>query len=174
MSKLESEIERNVCKTVQAYGVNNYKLAGEGQKFKPDRNFWKDGKSVYIEFKKKGEKPTKGQLYEMEKLRRNGFVAESFDNEVDAVACLTAAFNLTIKSEKEKKRPTEAELKVLRFVGHRLTVTKIAEEMSKSLSSISAHLRRMKNKDLVTVNDSQGTRKRVWTLTEWGKENIGK
>ena len=66
---LEKDIEARVCKHAQKYGVLTRKYTSPSHRSVPDRLFlFPTGLAVFIEFKQKGAKPTKGQRREMQKL----------------------------------------------------------------------------------------------------------
>lgn len=67
---LEKDIERRVCDYAKSLGVLVYKFTSPSRRSVPDRMFiTKAGVVFFIEFKRKGEKPTKAQEVEIEKIR---------------------------------------------------------------------------------------------------------
>jgi len=72
----ESEIERRVCKYAEDLGFEPYKFVSPNRRFVPDRLIiCPHGWMFFMEFKKLGEKPTPGQMREIERIRRrNAFV----------------------------------------------------------------------------------------------------
>lgn len=76
----ESTIEKAVRQFAKDNGCIALKLASEGDRGKPDRLFLKNGKVLFIEFKKDGAKPDPLQLKWQTDLRAQGFAAEWTDN----------------------------------------------------------------------------------------------
>lgn len=67
---LEKEIEKRVCDYAKAKGWLVYKFSSPGHSFVPDRIFINpNGVVVFIEFKRKGQKPTPMQAREIERLQ---------------------------------------------------------------------------------------------------------
>lgn len=86
---LEKTIETAACKWARAAGWIVYKFVSPGNVGVPDRIFLRRGAVVFIEFKATGKKPTKRQLYELERLRAAGFASAWFDNVEDVIDYLT-------------------------------------------------------------------------------------
>jgi L-alanine-DL-glutamate epimerase-like enolase superfamily enzyme len=79
--KLESEDERRTVKQAVRHGYRVFKLNFIGQRGAPDRLFGRDGRSVLIEFKRRGESPTMQQLKRHDELRQVfGFQVQWTDN----------------------------------------------------------------------------------------------
>ena len=73
LNPLEKYIERKVCTHARELGILVYKFQSPGNASVPDRLFVAPGNVVFwIEFKRKGEKPTKAQAIEIEKIRKQG------------------------------------------------------------------------------------------------------
>lgn len=68
---LEKDIEKTVCEYAKSLGCLVYKFTSPSRRSVPDRLFiLPDGKGVFfIEFKRRGQKPTAGQAVEIEKIR---------------------------------------------------------------------------------------------------------
>lgn len=79
----ESTIEKAVCKFATDHGCLVMKLAGPNQKGQPDRLFIRDGKVLFIEFKRPGQKPTPLQEKWLRDLRAQDVDAEWCDNADD-------------------------------------------------------------------------------------------
>lgn len=75
----ESEVERPVVNYAKDHGCIVYKLNGAGERGKPDRLILKDGKALFLELKRPGEKPSLLQWHHIRKLRAQGFAAEWAD-----------------------------------------------------------------------------------------------
>lgn len=70
---LEKDIEKRVCDYAKKLGCLVYKFTSPSRRSVPDRMFiTKEGTVFYIEFKRRGEKPTAGQQVEIEKIRATG------------------------------------------------------------------------------------------------------
>jgi hypothetical protein len=69
---LEAQIEAAAVKAAKANGWEAYKFMSPQRRSVPDRLFVREGRVVFIEFKRPGGKLTSGQEREIEKLRRHG------------------------------------------------------------------------------------------------------
>lgn len=80
---LEKVIEKKVCEYAKTLGVLQFKLTSTSSVGLPDRMFInKSGKIYFIEFKRKGKKPTEMQLFIHRKLQGhncNVFVVDDVD-----------------------------------------------------------------------------------------------
>lgn len=76
----ESAIETKVCAYAKLKGWIVGPKAGAHSRGWPDRMFLKKGKTVFIEFKAPGEKPSPLQAHRIEKLTDAGFKAFVIDN----------------------------------------------------------------------------------------------
>ena len=81
--KSESQIEKAVCDHARKRGAIVMKLSGMNQKGQPDRMFLHDGKVLFIEFKRPGNKPTALQKKWLSDLSRNGFYVAWTDDVAD-------------------------------------------------------------------------------------------
>lgn len=87
----ESKIEMHLREQIEAIGGLCYKFVSPGRRNVPDRIvLWSDDpgysppRTVFIELKAPGKKPTPGQLREHERLRELGFQVEVLDS-IEAV-----------------------------------------------------------------------------------------
>lgn len=81
---LESTIEREVCAYAKIKGIEHRKFKTPNRRSAPDQIFlFGRGLVAFIEFKRKGEGPTPGQLREHEALRKMGYVVGVADNVED-------------------------------------------------------------------------------------------
>lgn len=70
---LEKDIEKRVCDYAKVNGVLCYKFTSPSRSHVPDRMFiTRFGEVFFIEFKRKGQKPTAAQEVEIEKIRKTG------------------------------------------------------------------------------------------------------
>jgi hypothetical protein len=69
---LESQIEAAAVKAAKADGWEAYKFTSPQRRSVPDRLFIREGRVVFIEFKRPGGKLTSGQEREIAKLRKAG------------------------------------------------------------------------------------------------------
>lgn len=76
MPDLEKDIERKACDWAKAEGWLVYKFTSPARRSVPDRLFIKDGRAVFIEFKRPGGKLTEGQHRELQRLQSAGMDAE--------------------------------------------------------------------------------------------------
>jgi hypothetical protein len=79
---LEKVIEAKVCDYAKKLGCLVYKFTSPARRSVPDRLFIKpDGKGVFfIEFKRKGQKPTPAQEVEIAKIRKQGTTVHVVDD----------------------------------------------------------------------------------------------
>lgn len=78
---LEKDIERKVCDYAKSLGILVYKFTSPSRRSVPDRMFiTPTGVVFFVEFKRKGEKPTPSQQVEIEKIRKNGIKVFIIDN----------------------------------------------------------------------------------------------
>jgi len=78
---LEKEIEKKICDYAKKHGCYVRKFTSPNQRSVPDRLFIAPGGAVgFLEVKRGGEKPTKGQLYEMGLLKVVGATVDWCDN----------------------------------------------------------------------------------------------
>lgn len=88
---LEKDIESAVCKYARELGMLEYKFTSPARRHVPDRIFLYGGKTFFIEFKRKGEKPTKAQAIEHAKMRERGAVVFVVDNVEDGKGVINFA-----------------------------------------------------------------------------------
>lgn len=85
----ETGIELPVVYKAERAGYFVRKVRWEGRRHAPDRLFArKDRGQVYIEFKRPGEKPRKGQENEHKRMRAAGIEVHVCDSTVDALQIL--------------------------------------------------------------------------------------
>lgn len=85
----ESAIENSVVKRAEAAGYFVRKVAWPGRRNAPDRVFAHRRRgTVWIEFKRPGEKPRKGQAMEHERMEEAGMEVHVCDNVRDALLIL--------------------------------------------------------------------------------------
>lgn len=78
---LESKIEKKVCEYAEARGIMQRKFVTPARRSAPDRIFFPgNGLCFFIEFKRRGERPTSNQEREHLKLRNLGYLVEVVDN----------------------------------------------------------------------------------------------
>lgn len=85
----EKSIELKVCRWARDNGWLVYKFTSPSQRGVPDRLFIKDGRVVFIEFKRPGHRPTRLQAYHINTLVRAGVIAEWADSVDSAILILT-------------------------------------------------------------------------------------
>jgi Holliday junction resolvase len=76
----ESEIETKVCNHAKHLGWLCYKWVSPGNRSVPDRIFFKKGKTIIVEFKAEGKKPTKLQQKTINKLQDQGIPTYVIDD----------------------------------------------------------------------------------------------
>ena len=77
---LEKVIEEKVCDHAKAQGWLVYKFTSPNRMAVPDRLLIRNGQVVFIEFKRKGEKPTPPQEREHTRLRGAGMTVWVIDS----------------------------------------------------------------------------------------------
>jgi hypothetical protein len=91
---LESEIERRSVEYAKSIGIRNViKLNVIGSVGWPDRVFFKNGRTLFIEFKRPGEQPRPTQVFKIDMLRNDGFQCEVCDSFVQAKQVLDNFLN---------------------------------------------------------------------------------
>jgi len=85
---LESEVEAEVVKYAKSKGCMERKMNGTGYRGWPDRLFLYNGRTLWVEFKKLGEKPTNLQRFIHGRLRTNGFDVSVVDNVTEGRALI--------------------------------------------------------------------------------------
>lgn len=89
---LESAIENHVCSVAAKAGFFVRKLAYPGRNHAPDRLFAREDRgAVFIEFKRPGEVPRRGQFLEHERMREAGLEVHVCDDVQDALRILGIA-----------------------------------------------------------------------------------
>ena len=89
---LESKIESKLVKFCRENGICTRKFASPSNRGVPDRIFCKNGKVLFLELKRTGEKPTALQYRELDTLQRQGMKATWSDNYEDAAQVLSEYF----------------------------------------------------------------------------------
>lgn len=81
LDPLEKDIEKKVCDYARSLKILVYKFTSPGRSHVPDRLFvTAAGHVFWIEFKRKGKKPTPAQEVEIKKLRDQGATVYVVDN----------------------------------------------------------------------------------------------
>ena len=75
----ESEIEKRVMLYANTKGVTQFKFVSPNTRGVPDRILIYEGRTLFIEFKKQGEKPTRLQELQIKKLEDAGMTVEVVD-----------------------------------------------------------------------------------------------
>lgn len=88
MPELEKDIERKACAWAREQGWIVYKFTSPQRRSVPDRIFLRNGRTVFIEFKRPGGRLTPMQARELRKLQQAGFQAEVAWSVEDAKAWL--------------------------------------------------------------------------------------
>jgi hypothetical protein len=73
---LEKDIERKACEWAKSQGWLVYKFTSPNRRSVPDRLFIREGRVVFIEFKRPGGRLTEMQRREIRKLQLHGIKAE--------------------------------------------------------------------------------------------------
>lgn len=92
---LEKDIERRVCDYAKEMKMLVYKFTSPSRRSVPDRMFiTQAGVMFFIEFKRKGEKPTPAQEVEIKKIRQAGVTVYVVDDVVQGKAVLDVEHDL--------------------------------------------------------------------------------
>jgi len=86
--ELEAEIEDDVVAWAERRGWLVRKMVYPGRRGCPDRWFFKNGRLVIIEFKRKGGRLSGNQVRERERFHKAGFVVDVIDDRDDACMLL--------------------------------------------------------------------------------------
>ena len=77
---LEKDLERQVVNYCKAKGVLTYKFTSPAHRGVPDRVMMANGKTLFLELKRPGGKPTALQLREIQKIEQAGVKAAWTDS----------------------------------------------------------------------------------------------
>ncbi len=77
MNQYESQIQNKILKNLKSIGIYAHKNIATNKKGVPDIICCVDGKYVALEVKKKGGKPSDLQIWNINKIRNSGGVAET-------------------------------------------------------------------------------------------------
>lgn len=80
---LEKDIEKSVCDHAKQLGCLVYKFTSPSRRSVPDRLFIMPGGVFFIEFKRRGQKPTAGQAVEIAKIRATGVQVFIVDDKLE-------------------------------------------------------------------------------------------
>lgn len=89
---LESTLEKRFVARCHERGLLTFKFNSASRRGVPDRIILGKGKTMFLEFKKKGEHPTKLQQFYLQLIRDEGMVAEWVDTYEKAEAILKRTF----------------------------------------------------------------------------------
>lgn len=96
---LERTIEAAVVRAAKAQGILVTKLNLQGSRGWPDRCFWlPNGRPLFIEFKRLGERPTPLQAHIHEQLRAAGYRVEVVDDTATGLDILRDAITYASKT----------------------------------------------------------------------------
>ncbi len=99
---LEKEIEKKICDFAKSKGCYVRKFSSPGNRSVPDRIIIAPGNAVgFLEVKREGKAPTKGQAREMALLKQQGCDAEWCDNVADGKAFVSKLILKGMKLFKE-------------------------------------------------------------------------
>lgn len=80
MTKLEKDVEKPCCDWATRNGWLTYKFQSANNRGVPDRIFIRDGKTVYVEFKRPNLQPSKLQEAVHKKMREHGATVYVIDD----------------------------------------------------------------------------------------------
>lgn len=101
----ESKIESAVCAYAKRNFVMVLKLAAAGHRGQPDRMFLANGKTLFIEFKSPGKRPTALQLRFHDTLRILGFRVFVIDNLTAGIAAIDEFKTPTLPPQAQSLTP---------------------------------------------------------------------
>ncbi len=93
---LESQVEAGLVRYAKKHGIYTRKFTSPSQRGVPDRIFAYNGRVLFLEIKRKGEKPTKLQKYELEQLQEAGIAASWVDNVESGIDMINAVLTISI------------------------------------------------------------------------------
>lgn len=88
MSMTEAPLQEWACDRAEQAGWFYRRVKWVGRRNAPDNVFAKDGRTVWIEFKRPGGKPRPGQEREIERMRDAGMEVHVVDNPIKALQIL--------------------------------------------------------------------------------------
>ena len=109
---LEKKIEQKAKRWARDHGWYARKFTSPSQRSVPDDLFLKNGKVIFIEFKREGETPTPSQWEEIKTIRRKGGHADWADSCEIAIAILRG--HVSVPAEDDMSHPRE---RLLRSMG---------------------------------------------------------
>ena len=71
----EAQLETKLVTFCREHGLLTYKFASPSHRGVPDRIIMHDGRILFVELKRPGNKPTELQLREIERIKANGVAA---------------------------------------------------------------------------------------------------
>lgn len=86
----EAEIERKVCNYARTKGWMAFKFVSPSNRGVPDRLFIHDGVFFFVEFKRKGGKPTTLQKVMMKRIEAQGVKCYVIDDVEEGIALVNA------------------------------------------------------------------------------------
>ena len=91
---LEAQIESKVVRLCKLYGLTTYKFSSPSNRGVPDRIIISNGSVLFLELKRRGQKPTRLQMHEINRLREAGCRADWADN-YDTASSIILLFQVT-------------------------------------------------------------------------------
>jgi hypothetical protein len=88
-TRRESAVERAIVEFAELHGAMTLKLSGQGMRGKPDRLFLHQGKTLFLEIKRKGMRPTTLQARAISEINEHGVAADWCDCIGDGVKIIT-------------------------------------------------------------------------------------
>ena len=107
----EKKVEQKAKRWARDHGWYARKFTSPSQRSVPDDLFLKDGKVIFIEFKREGETPTPAQWVEIDTIRKNGGHADWADDAEIAIAILRGF--VSIPAPDDRTHPRERLLRPL-------------------------------------------------------------
>lgn len=86
-----TEVENPVIRWLDKYKIKHRKMNGTGQRGWPDRLVCLPISPLWLEFKRKGEKLRKLQVYRVKQLRELGYDVQVYDTAKEAIAAIEDA-----------------------------------------------------------------------------------
>jgi|AntDeeMinimDraft_6_1070357.scaffolds.fasta_scaffold29016_2 hypothetical protein len=92
MGITEAPLQEWACDQAEAAGWLHRKVKWVGRRNAPDDVFAKDGRTVWIEFKRPGGQPRPGQVREIDRMKGAGMEVHVVDNPLIALRILGVAY----------------------------------------------------------------------------------
>lgn len=168
----EKVLEKHLTKYAKARGVMSIKLLTPNDRGIPDRMYLYEGRTLFLELKSVGKKPTPLQKRYLNKLRDQGFLAYCVDDALSG----EQAINTLISSTKVPTREQHNCLTALATAmqsGLEFQMKDVSDALNKTPQNLSRILRECRTNGWIEHNGQRATKSR-WEFTPLGHTMYGK